>query len=119
MGAGSVSAGGVVSRTMTRKLAGPALPASSLTVPVTRLSPTANTAPDATGAAMPNPVVRTHSGTSAPRVTRSAAATVNDTAVPAGPAASTVMFGDVVTTGGERSATVTVNVPRLSLPLRS
>lgn len=96
----SVTAGRVVSRTVTVKLPEATFPAASAAEQLTTVTPSGKTLPD----------VRVHVGVTAPP-TMSRAVAVKVTALPCGPVASTVMLAGTVTTGGLLSRTVTSNDP--------
>src|SRR6185312_7442738 len=112
-GPGNVSAGGVVSWTVTETDADPALPAASVAVQVTRLSPIGKTAPETTGVGRPRPVVIRHTGVRLP-LTRSRPLAANVTGAPVGPLASTESGPGTVTTGADWSTTWTTNWPSAS-----
>src|SRR5262249_29717796 len=102
--AGNVSTGAVVSVTVTVKVAVPMLPAVSVDVQVTVLSPSGNTAGDDTITGLLTPVTRRHTGAQGLGVahapsTTSLADAVNDTSAPPGPVASTAI-GPGTTTAG-------------------
>ena len=97
---GSVSVGGVVSRTVTVNVAEPVLPAASVAVHITVEVPIAKFEPDSGE----HDVVNVSS-------TLSDAVAVNDTPAPVGgDVASTIMLAGTVTTGLTPSRTVTVKV---------
>ena len=100
-----MNGGGVVSLTMTSKVALPVLPDVSVAVQVTCVAPIANVLPDA---GVQVGVIRP--------LTMSAADALKVTTLPAGLSASTAMSAGTVTTGAVESFTVTVKtaVPTLS-----
>src|SRR5438093_789443 len=100
MFAGSVSVGGVVSRTVTVNVFVPTLPRASVALHVTVVVPIANVAP----------LGGVHVTASAPS-TVSVADVAKLNAAPVGPVASTVALAGTVTTGAVVSLTVTVNDP--------
>src|SRR5437899_1207805 len=136
MFAGSVSAGGVVSTTVTVNVLVDELACASTAVHVTVVAPIAKVDPEA-GVQLATPAPSTASlvdqftvvvpsgkvgpeagvqvGVSAPS-TMSAAEALKVTAAPAELVASVVMFAGTVTAGGVVSRTVTVNAPVLVLP---
>src|SRR5688500_4389560 len=105
---GTITAGAVVSCTVTVKLAEPVLPAASTAVQLTVVVVRPNPEPD-TGLQ----VVAT-----AP-LTMSIADALKLTGAPVAPVASTVMLAGTVTTGGVVSTTVTVKLAEPVLPAAS
>src|SRR5262249_38664745 len=99
MFAGTVTAGAVVSATVTVKVFEPGLPAASVAEHVTVVAPSANVDPDA----------GTHVGVIDPSTASVADAPLYDTTAPAALVASAMMFGGTVTTGPVVSWTFTVN----------
>jgi hypothetical protein len=105
---GAVTTGGVVTTTVTAKLAAPVLPCVSVAVHVTVVVPMANVLPDA----------GVHVTGSVPS-TRSIADAVYATTAPLGPVAGAVMLGGTVTTGDVVLKTVTAKVALDLLPWAS
>jgi len=108
MDAGSNGTGGVVSATVTLKLALDELPWASVATHVTGFVPTGNVDPDA----------GMQFGVTAPS-TRSVAVAANVTTAPFGPVASAVTLDGTVGSGGVVSATVMVKLAVAVLPAAS
>src|SRR3990172_10066734 len=102
---GTVSAGGVVSWTVTVNDPGVEFPESSVAVQLTVVVPSGNVEPDG-GEQTTVGVVSM----------RSDAVTENVTTAPEGPVAGTVMLPGNVSVGGVVSVTVTVKDPGVELP---
>ena len=106
--AGNDSVGGVVSTTVTLKLALPVLPAASVAEQLTVVVPNAKVEPDAgkqLGVIVPS--------------TLSLADAEKLTAAPEGPVASAVRLPGTVTAGGVVSTTVTLKPPVATFPAAS
>ena len=116
MPVGGVTTGSVVSTTVTVAVAAPKLPAASVTLKVTRVTPIGYVA----GPSWPIELVRLPSTTSvAVAPARKATIARLVACAPPGPVASTTMSVGGVTTGSVVSTTVTVAVAAPKLPDRS
>jgi hypothetical protein len=105
----TVTAGFVVSSTVTTKLAEPVLPAASVAVHATVVEPSANSEPDALS----------HVAATLPSTASKADAAPYETGAPAALVASAVLSPDAVTTGAVVSRTVIVKLAEPVLPAPS
>src|SRR2546428_13870533 len=105
MSVGRDSAGGVVSTTLTSKVAAPVLPAKSVAVQVTAVVPSEKVDPDVGG----------HETATDPS-TISEADEENVTTPPVGPGARSEKGEEKVTNGGVGFTTLEKNVPHTCLP---